>query len=161
MIVCITAKADITQTAAKFTRWNVFAFPYPLMTHTQHMCSWGKSQPMQFYQRCHFITGAAHVEWQADPVLDWDAAQDQPAPGTEHSPAPPHRSNSHCTPAEQPQRHTCLCSSVLGTCQPHSCPFRGLGLGLDQQPSHWINTELCSSAGTMPAPVRIYQTAKA
>lgn len=103
MIVCITAKADITQTAAKFTRWNAFAFPYPFMTHTQRMCSWGKSQPMQFYQRCHFITGAAHVEWRADPVLDWDAAQDQPAPGTEHSPAPPHRSNSHRTPAEQPK----------------------------------------------------------
>lgn len=42
-----------------------FAFPYPFITHIQHMCSWGKSQLMQLYQRCHFIAGTAHVLTQA------------------------------------------------------------------------------------------------
>lgn len=106
------------------------------------------------------------VEWQMDPVSDWDAAQtNQPLAQSTVLllPITQGRAGSHCRPAKQSSLEGthASCSSVLGTCQPHSCPFRGLGLGLDQQPSHWINTEFCSSASTMPAPVRIYQTAKA
>lgn len=200
-IVCITAKADQTalaQTAVKLTRWNFFAFPYPLITHIQCMCSWGKSQSMQLYQQCHFIMAPAHVPTQAQllpvtPVLVlveshreprsrwlsvswWNGRQMQCQAGMQQGPTSPwHRAQPCSSPSlregqipmadlqtEQPQGHThTSCSSVLESCQPHSCPFRGLGLGLDQQPSHWISTELCSSAGTMPAPVRIYQTAKA
>lgn len=174
MIFCITAKAGITQTAVKFTRYNFFAFPYPLITHIQHMCSWGKSQSMQFYQQCPFITGRAHkliqtqaqllpvtpvlllveshreprskwkvndkvdecelMEWQVDPVSDWDAAQDQPGPGTEHSPAPPHHSGqgrfpSQTCKAEQPRRHTRLVLQCWGPVSLTHVPSKGWGWG--------------------------------
>lgn len=175
MIFCITAKADITQTAVKFTRYNFFAFPYPLITHIQHMCSWGKSQSMQFYQQCPFIAGTAHkliqtqaqllpvtpvlllveshreprskwkmsdkvdecelMEWQVDPVSDWDAAQDQPGPGTEHSPAPPYHSGqgrfpSQTCKAEQPRRHTRLVLQCAGDLSASLMSLRRAGAGV-------------------------------
>lgn len=104
------------------------------------------------------------MEWQADPVSDgMQLGTNQPLAQSTVLllPIAQGRADSHCRPARQssPEGTQASRSNVQGTCQPHSCPFRGLGL--HQQSSHWINTELCSSAGTMPAPVRIYQTAKA
>lgn len=157
MIVCITAKADITQTAVEFTRWNFFCIyisphntytgyvelgqisieatlPRVSLHHRKSMCP--HTGPVV---TSHLSPGTGREpqgakiqvedEWEAGWVwadgmagrssVRWDAARDQPAPGTEHSAAPPHRSGKGRFPlqtckAEQPQRHTGLTLQCAG-----------------------------------------------
>jgi len=81
-------------------------------------------------------------------------------------PLPWHRARSLLLPIPSPQSravlqaHTPRASVCWGPVSLAHVPSKGWRHWLNQQLSHWINTELRSTASTVPVPVRIHQPAK-